>query len=63
MSSREHILQVPQVVLGLRIVQLVTAVAVLGLAAYGITFLSFDGDDLTLFTVSYTPSSTITIFD
>jgi len=50
MSSRAHILQVPTVVLGLRIVQLVTAVAILGLAAYGIEFLSFDGDNLSLFT-------------
>ena len=51
MSSREHILQVPVVVTGLRIVQLVVALATLGLAAYGVTYLSFDGDDLTLFTV------------
>jgi len=50
MSSREHILQVPVVVTGLRIVQLVVALATLGLAAYGVTYLSFDGDDLTLFT-------------
>ena len=51
MSSRDHILQVPPVVLGLRIVQLITAIVILGLAAYGITFISFDGDDLSLFTV------------
>lgn len=50
MSSRDHILQVPAVVLGLRIVQLVTAIVILGLAAYGIEFWSFDGDDLSLFT-------------
>jgi hypothetical protein len=58
MSSRDHILALPPVVLGLRIVQLVTAVAILGLAAYGIEFLSFDGDGLTLFTGSL-PLSTI----
>ncbi|KAM3065617.1 hypothetical protein ACMFMF_010839 [Clarireedia jacksonii] len=35
--------------LGLRIAQLVVAVAVLGLSAYGIYYLSFDGDNMTLF--------------
>ncbi|PQE10422.1 Integral membrane protein [Rutstroemia sp. NJR-2017a WRK4] len=35
--------------LGLRIAQLVVAVAVLGLSAYGVYYLSFDGDNMTLF--------------
>jgi len=37
-------------VLGLRIVQLLIAITVLGLAAYGVEFLAFDGDGLSLFT-------------
>jgi len=40
----------PTLLLVFRILQLVTAIAILGLAAYGITFWSFDGDDLTMFT-------------
>jgi hypothetical protein len=51
MSSREHILAVPKAVLGLRIVQLIVAVVILGLAGYGITYYAFDGDSLMLFTV------------
>jgi hypothetical protein len=51
MSTRDHILNVPKAVFGLRIAQLVIAVVILGLAAYGVTFSSFDGDGLTLFTV------------
>ncbi|PQE13557.1 Integral membrane protein [Rutstroemia sp. NJR-2017a BVV2] len=35
--------------LGLRIAQLVVAVATLGLSAYGVYWISFDGDDMTLF--------------
>ena len=63
MSDREHVLKVPAVVLGLRIVQLATAVAILGLAAYGVTYLSFDGDDLTLFTVSLPKPRTLVNYD
>ena len=51
-TMRDHILLVPKPLIGLRFVQLVTAVAILGLSAYGVTYLSFDGDSLTLFTVS-----------
>lgn len=51
MAGRDHVLALPRFVLALRIKQLVTALAIMGLAAYGITFLSFDGVDLTLFTV------------
>jgi hypothetical protein len=52
LTARDHILPVPTFLLGLRIVQLVTAVAILGLAAFGVTYIAFDGDSLTLFTVS-----------
>jgi hypothetical protein len=51
MAGRDHLLGLPSFVLAFRILQLVTALAIMGLAAYGITFLSFDGIDLTLFTV------------
>jgi hypothetical protein len=50
-SSRAHVLVLPKALFVLRVFQLATALAILGLAAYGITFLSFDGIDLTLFTV------------
>jgi hypothetical protein len=56
-ANRDHIVPLPQWFLALRILQLVTAVVVLGLAGYGVTFISFDGIDLTLFSVSYPPSS------
>jgi len=49
-GPRDHVLALPQFILAFRILQLVTALAILGLAAYGITYLSFDGIDLTLFT-------------
>jgi hypothetical protein len=51
MAGREHLLGLPAFMLAFRILQLVTALAIMGLAAYGITFLSFDGIDLTLFSV------------
>jgi hypothetical protein len=47
--SRNHILPVPKGLLVLRCFQLATAVAILGLSAYGIYWLSFDGDNLTMF--------------
>ncbi len=71
MAGRDHVLGLPRFVLLFRILQLVTALAIMGLAAYGITFLSFDGVDLTLFTVhapfpvppihqsSHSPNSTL----
>lgn len=45
-------LVMPRGFIALRIVQLVVSVAILGLAAYGIYYLSFDGVDLTIFSVS-----------
>ncbi len=49
--GRHHILALPKGFIALRILQLVTALVILGLAAYGIHFVSFDGVDLTMFTV------------
>lgn len=49
--SHSHILPLPKAVFGLRIAQLVIAIVILGLAAYGVTFFAFDGDSLMLFTV------------
>ncbi|OBT40519.1 hypothetical protein VE00_08992 [Pseudogymnoascus sp. WSF 3629] len=48
--STNHILPLPKAVFALKIVQLVIAIVVLGLAAYGVTFIAFDGDSLMLFT-------------
>jgi hypothetical protein len=45
----DHVLNVPQTVFVSRISQLVVAVVVMGLAAYGIYYLSFDAIDLTMF--------------
>jgi hypothetical protein len=45
----DHVLDVPQTVFISRISQLVVAVVVMGLAAYGIYYLSFDAIDLTMF--------------
>ncbi|KAF8849191.1 hypothetical protein BDZ45DRAFT_559529, partial [Acephala macrosclerotiorum] len=59
--SKEHVLVLPKAVFALRIVQLATAVAIMGLAAYGITFLSFDGIDLTMFTAIATIIITVYI--
>lgn len=49
--SSSHILPLPKAVFGLKVAQLVVAIVILGLAAYGVTFIAFDGDSLTLFTV------------
>ncbi|KFZ18765.1 hypothetical protein V501_01012 [Pseudogymnoascus sp. VKM F-4519 (FW-2642)] len=54
--STSHVLPLPKAVLALKIVQLVVAVVVLGLAAYGVTFFAFDGDCLMLFIlISFAP--------
>jgi hypothetical protein len=51
-AHRDHVLKVaPTFLLVLRSLQLATAVAILGLSAYGENYLSFDGDGLMLFTV------------
>jgi hypothetical protein len=55
--SRDHVLKIaPTFLLVVRSLQLATAVAILGLAAYGETYLSFDGDGLILFTVCIPPT-------
>jgi ABC-type glycerol-3-phosphate transport system permease component len=51
MADKDHILVLPSFVFAFRILQLIVAVVILGLAAYGITYFSFDGNDLSLFTV------------
>ncbi len=51
-TPRDHVLATPNGFLVLRIFQLITAIAILGLAGYGLTYLSFDGLDLTMFSVS-----------
>lgn len=49
----------PKAVFGLKIAQLVLAVVILGLAAYGVTFVAFDGDSLMLFTTLVTMIITV----
>jgi hypothetical protein len=51
-AKADHVLNVPQTVFISRISQLVVAVVIMGLAAYGIYYLSFDAIDLTMFSVS-----------
>lgn len=58
-ATTDHVLPLPKTSLVTRSVQLATAVAVLGLAAYGITYLSFDAIDLTLFSALATIIITI----
>ncbi|RDW92541.1 hypothetical protein BP5796_01935 [Coleophoma crateriformis] len=49
-TTKPHMLATPVFLWGFRLAQLVLALVVLGLSAYGITFLAFDGDSLMLFT-------------
>jgi len=57
--SASHILPLPKAVFGLKIAQLVISVVILGLAAYGVTFVAFDGDSLMLFTALATMIITV----
>ncbi|CAK7221680.1 hypothetical protein SCUCBS95973_004580 [Sporothrix curviconia] len=50
-AGREHFPNYPSYFLYLRIAQLVVSVVVLGLDAYGLSVLSFSGDELMIFTV------------
>lgn len=50
-AGREHFPLYPKGFVAIRIVQLVLAIIVLGLSAYGVSLLVFAGDCLTLFTV------------
>lgn len=47
-----HVLGAKGPLLGLRIAQLVLAVVILGLSSYGVYWIMFDGDALTLSSVS-----------
>ncbi|RDW80156.1 hypothetical protein BP6252_04794 [Coleophoma cylindrospora] len=49
-TTKPYMLPTPVFLWGFRLAQLVLALVVLGLSAYGITFLAFDGDSLMLFT-------------
>lgn len=49
--GKEHIPLFPKGFVAIRIIQLVVAIICLGLSAFGIAFLVFAGDCLTLFTV------------
>jgi hypothetical protein len=49
--GREHFPLYPKNFIAVRIVQLVLALIILGLSGYGVAFLVFSGDCLTLFTV------------
>jgi len=48
-TTRHHLVSEPKFVLVFRFLQLATAVVVLGLASYDLTFLVFDGIGITLF--------------
>jgi hypothetical protein len=49
----DHVLPTSKPLIGLRATQLITAIIILGLAAYGVTNYSFDGNSLILFTVRF----------
>jgi hypothetical protein len=50
-TTGDHVLPTSKPVIGLRATQLVTAIIILGLAAYGVTNYAFDGNSLILFIV------------
>ncbi len=50
-AGREHIPVYPKGFVAIRVVQLVLALITLGLSAYGVTYLVFSGDCLSIFTV------------
>ena len=52
-AGREHIPLYPKAFITVRILQLIVAIACLGLSGWAIAYLVFAGDALTLFTVSY----------
>jgi hypothetical protein len=61
MSTRDHVLELPRFILILRIVQIVLALGVLGIAAYAISNFNIDAEDLLLYCVRLStprPSST-----
>ena len=52
-AGREHIPLYPKNFIAIRIVQLVLAVIVIGLSAYGVSLLAFDGDIFIMVVVSH----------
>jgi hypothetical protein len=52
-AGREHFPVYPKGFIAIRFVQLVIALVILGLDAYGLSVLSFSGDGLNIFTVSH----------
>ncbi|KAH6684497.1 hypothetical protein B0J14DRAFT_693700 [Halenospora varia] len=51
--ANDHILPLLKSISGLRVAQLVVAIVILGLSAYRVTWVAFDGDSLTLFNVIF----------
>lgn len=50
-SGKEHIPIYPKGFIAVRIIQLIVGIICLGLSAFGIAYIAFAGDALTLFTV------------
>lgn len=57
--GKEHIPLYPKGFVAIRIIQLIFGIICLGLSAFGIVYLIFAGDALTLFTVCEPQQSTI----
>ena len=51
--GREHIPVFPKGFIAIRIIQLVLSLVVIGLSAFGLSILSFDGAALNIFTVCF----------
>lgn len=58
-AGREHIPIYPKGFIAIRIIQLVIAVIILGLIAYSLSLIIFDGNSLNIFTVSRTTTTWI----
>ena len=58
--GREHIPVYPKGFIAVRILQLIFAVIVLGLGAYSLSWLAFDGNIFIVVVVSYRPAVTLT---
>lgn len=58
-TTRDHVLQLPLYLSVLRVIQIVLAVILLGLAAYTLSVLVYPGLSLTLFTVFHPHSPTL----
>lgn len=59
--GREHVPLYPKGFIAVRILQLVFAVIVLGLGAYGLSWLAFDGDIFIVVVVSLSQSLTLEV--